>query len=169
MDIFVTIGVYQDKDDAPEVFEIKVPALPRVGDKILLNSEMRDEAEKMCKLWGFPQGTELNYVRCVAYQEDALYPIVMLSFNHLIFKVINIITPENESISMLVRDIPKQGDNIFLPDKRVFRVQDFTYDTNGNIFCTLADDEHYEYPQRFVRGSVDAKIFNKVPVEIVNK
>ena len=169
MEIRVTIGVYEDIKQADTVFTMNLPTLPAIGDKILLNEAMNRYAEQKCSEWDFPQGTKLNYVRCVAYESENT-PIVMLSYNQTMFRVVNVYSAQGKHFSVLTAQVPCQGDNIILaPEQKMQIVQSVTYNIYGDVFIQTVDEKEYEQPQIYVRGTVNAQIFNKVPVDIQNK
>lgn len=154
----VTVGIYDDLKKA-KVFRIRLGALPRIGEAILLPPVLREEAESVKKKWGLDTDARINYVKCIAYDEQPT-PVLMLSFRPDL-TVVECIREDNTTFSLLLPSVPRIGEKIITPEEKQFFVDDIVYAPWG-VFALLSGKEK----GLATRATIDNS--HPIPVEIAN-
>lgn len=154
----VTFGIYDDLKKA-KVFRIRLGALPRIGESILLPPSLQEEAEKTRKKWDLSADVKINYVKCIAYDEGPT-PVLMLSSRPDLV-VVDCIREDNTTFSLVVPAVPRVGESIITPDEQQFFVGEVIYAPWG-VFVALSRTEK----GMATRATIDNSY--PVPVEVVN-
>lgn len=163
----VTLGIYDDLKKA-KVFRIRLGALPRIGETILLPPGLREEAESVKKKWGLDIDARVNYVKCIAYDEQPT-PVLMLSFRPDLIPV-ECIREDNTTFSLLLPTVPRIGEVIITPAEQQFFVDKVVYAPWG-IYVALSRKENGIATRATIEndGPVPVEIANVNPLEIYSR
>ncbi|MBR4403117.1 MAG: hypothetical protein IKT29_06270 [Flavobacteriales bacterium] len=135
MEVRVTIGVYGDLKGV-RIYKINLPAIPQVGDTIILTGALKSEEARLIKEWGLKSPINLNYVRVIAY-DDSPVPIVMLSV-HPSLLFMDCYKGRDFMFSYCSRVVPRVGESVMDKDGKVYYVENIIYE-GVNIMLVLSD------------------------------
>lgn len=163
----VTLGIYDDLKKA-KVFRIRLGALPRIGEAILLPPALQEAVENTKKKWGLDPDARINYVKCIAYDEQPT-PVLMLSSRPDLIPV-ECIREDNTTFSLLLPTVPRIGEVIITPAEQQFFVDKVVYAPWG-IYVALSRKENGIATRATIEndGPVPVEIANVNPLEIYSR
>lgn len=168
--VYVTVGIYSNLSEA-KLIEMSLPHIPRIGDMIAPNNELKELMESKRKEWDMPSSVIINYVKVIAYRDKSEYPVIMLGGNpqHITVDIIY----KEKVIASYLPAIPEIGDSIFVEqfNKDYYMyVQYIYYSAHSNIVTIRVDNDQKRYREVSVYNKVEVSVENTypIPVEVMN-
>lgn len=124
IDVRVTIGIYETLKDA-EVVHMRLGALPRIGETLLMTPELKKMADKKIKEWNMDPYTRVNYVKCIAYDQQPT-PVLMLSTNPNLVNV-DCFAEGQKTFTLSLPSVPRIGEEIISLEEKQFFVASVIY------------------------------------------
>ncbi len=78
IEVLVTVGIAKEFPQEDESVKISLPCLPRIGDCIFPNEELKTLIEERREAWKYDKDCSLNYVRTVGYMDGQELPVIMI-------------------------------------------------------------------------------------------
>lgn len=125
VEVMVTVGVYDDEPKDTIWMEFK--SLPRVGDLILPNAQLKRMIDAKKKQWNTSPKARINYVKTVAHTGGG-HPILMLSFHPSLF-IVDLYYDDEVQECVALKTMPDTSDLFTPPGSQttyvVTRIQHF--------------------------------------------
>lgn len=163
IDVRVTVGIYDDLKNA-EVIRMQLGALPRIGEALLMTPELKRMADKKIKEWNLAPDTRVNYVKCIAYDQQPT-PVLMLSTNPKLINMDCIMEDRKTTFGLNVPSIPRIGEQIVTPQEEYRYVENIIY-TPWMIYAQLSVQEVLPLTRIADDTPVLVEVANNSPIEV---